>query len=172
MRLGMIGLGRMGMNMARRLLRDGHEVVAYNRTPDKVDEDQPGRGGRGGQAWKNWSANCKPPRIVWIMLPAGNIVDDHIDAWPNCWNREISSSMGETAAIRMTSGGPNPSAQQSIHYLDAGVSGGIWGLRSAIARWSVEREIFLTSLSPFSKALHPKTGTCTAALPAPDILSK
>jgi 6-phosphogluconate dehydrogenase len=78
MQIGMIGLGRMGMNMAIRLLRGGHKVVAYNRTPDKVDEVVK-KGAKGVYSLEELVKILKPPRALWLMLPAGKTTDEHID---------------------------------------------------------------------------------------------
>ena len=78
MRLGMIGLGRMGMNMARRLLQGDHEVVAFNRTPDKTKQLS-SEGAESAFTLEELVNKLETPRIVWIMLPAGKIVDDHIE---------------------------------------------------------------------------------------------
>ena len=77
MEIAMIGLGRMGMNMARRLLQGGHKVIAYNRTPKQTD--QLVKEGAGGvYSLTELSEKLSPPRIAWIMLPAGPAVDEHI----------------------------------------------------------------------------------------------
>ena len=78
MQVGMIGLGRMGLNMAKRLLQGGHRVIAYNRTREKTDllvKD----GAVGVYSLTELVENLSPPRVVWIMLPAGSAVDDHIN---------------------------------------------------------------------------------------------
>ena len=77
MKLAMIGLGRMGMNMARRLMQGGHEVVAFNRSPDKTDQ-LVAEGAQGAYTLEEVVAKLAPPRILWLMLPAGSVVDDHI----------------------------------------------------------------------------------------------
>ena len=78
MRLGMIGLGRMGMNMAKRLLKGNHEVVAYNRTPNKIGEIVK-EGAIGAYSIPEVVEKLEKPRILWIMLPAGPTVDEHIN---------------------------------------------------------------------------------------------
>ena len=70
MQIAMIGLGRMGMNMAKRLLRGGHRVVAYNRTPDKTDQLVK-EGAVGAYTLDELVLKLSPPRAVWVMLPAG-----------------------------------------------------------------------------------------------------
>ena len=77
MQLAMIGLGRMGMNMAKRLLQGGHEVVAYNRTPGKTEELAK-EGAVAAYSLEEVAAGLAPPRVVWIMLPAGPAVDEHL----------------------------------------------------------------------------------------------
>ncbi|MGB5993609.1 MAG: NAD(P)-binding domain-containing protein, partial [Desulfobacterales bacterium] len=77
MKLAMIGLGRMGMNMAKRLLKGGHEVVAYNRSSEKTDQLVKD-GAIGAYSLSDVAEKLSGPRIVWIMLPAGQAVDDHI----------------------------------------------------------------------------------------------
>jgi len=77
MQIAMIGLGRMGMNMAKRLLQGGHSVIAYNRTPDKTDQLVK-EGAIGAYSLSEVVEKLSPPRAVWLMLPAGPTVDNHI----------------------------------------------------------------------------------------------
>ena len=74
----MIGLGRMGMNMAKRLLKHGHQVVAYNRSPEKTDQLVE-EGAIGAYSLPEVVEKLTSPRIIWMMLPAGQAVDDHIN---------------------------------------------------------------------------------------------
>src|SRR5512143_2972436 len=78
MELAMIGLGRMGGNMARRLIKGGHRVVAYNRSPDPIKELEK-EGAVGAYSLKEVVDQLKAPRVVWIMVPAGKPTDDMID---------------------------------------------------------------------------------------------
>ena len=78
MQIAMIGLGRMGMNMARRLMGGGHEIVAFNRSRDKTDELVK-EGAIGAYSLAEVVGKLEKPRAVWIMLPAGKPVDDTID---------------------------------------------------------------------------------------------
>ena len=75
MKIGMIGLGRMGMNMTRRLLRGGHQVVAHNRTKKKIEEIIM-EGAEGAFSLEDLPGMLPEPRIVWMMLPAGAIIDE------------------------------------------------------------------------------------------------
>jgi 6-phosphogluconate dehydrogenase len=127
MDLAMIGLGRMGMNMAKRLLAGGHRVVAYNRSPAKAEELAP-LGALPAYSLAEAVAALTPPRVVWLMLPAGETVDQAIDALtPLLAPGDILIEGGNThykddlaRAARLNAAG--------VRYVDAGVSGGIWGL--------------------------------------------
>ncbi len=157
MRLGMIGLGRMGMNMVRRLIRDKHEVVAYNRTPDKVDKIT-GEGAEGAYTVEELVSKLFAPRIVWIMLPAGKIVDKQISALAELLEPgDIIVEGGNsryTDDIRRSAELEN----KSIHYLDAGVSGGIWGLEVGYCTMiGGEKKVF-DMLTPVLESLAPQDG--------------
>jgi 6-phosphogluconate dehydrogenase len=82
MNIGMIGLGRMGMNMARRLLQGRHQVTAFNRTPDKTEELIK-EGAEGAFSLQELLEKLPAPRVVWLMLPAGKPVDDHLEQLQN-----------------------------------------------------------------------------------------
>jgi 6-phosphogluconate dehydrogenase len=124
----MIGLGRMGMNMARRLLRGGHEVVAYNRTPRKTEE-LTGEGARPAYSLREAVEKLPAPRTLWIMLPAGPAVDEHLTALTDLLSPgdliiEGGNSFYQDDLRRAAS-----LEGKGLRYLDAGVSGGIWGLK-------------------------------------------
>jgi len=128
MQIGMIGLGRMGMNMARRLVKGGHEVVVYNRTLEKVRQME-GEGAVGANSIAELVEKLKTPRTVWLMLPIGGTIDDHIaqlrklldqgDIIIDGGNSYFKDDIRRAADLEAT----------GIHYMDAGVSGGIWGLK-------------------------------------------
>ncbi len=126
MRIGMVGLGRMGGNMAGRLLKAGHEVVGWNRSRGPVDA-LVAEGGVGADGLEDLAARLEPPRAVWIMVPAGEPVDqtlagltphlapgDVVVEGGNSWYRD---SMRRAQAL----------AGQGILMVDAGTSGGVWG---------------------------------------------
>lgn len=128
MEIAMIGLGRMGMNMARRLLRKGHKVYAYNRTKDKTDKIAK-EGATPLYSLEEISQRMRAPRHVWMMLPAGEIVDSHIkklmeilvsgDTIVDGGNSFYKDSMQRATCLK----------ERGINFVDAGVSGGIWGLK-------------------------------------------
>lgn len=127
MRLAMIGLGRMGGNMTERLVRGGHEVVAFDRKPPTVQKYE-ALGAKGAHALRDVTANLETPRIVWIMVPAGKPVDETIaqllpglskgDVIIDGGNSNFHDTMRRAADLQ----------QKGISFVDSGTSGGIWGL--------------------------------------------
>jgi 6-phosphogluconate dehydrogenase len=127
MEMAMIGLGRMGMNMARRLLRGGHRVVAYNRTPDKTQR-LASEGAAGADSLEEAVAALSPPRAVWLMLPAGEVVEAHLQQLEGLLDAGDTVVEGGNSHYKDDVRRAALLAQKGVHYLDAGVSGGIWGL--------------------------------------------
>jgi len=157
MRIGMIGLGRMGMNMARRLLRDGHEVVAFNRSPDKVDRIA-GEGAEGAYTLAELVDRLAAPRIIWIMLPAGKIVEEHINMLAELLQAGDIIIEGGNSRYEDDVRRAAELEKQAIHYLDAGVSGGIWGLEIGYCTMvGGNREVF-NNLVPIFTSLAPRDG--------------
>jgi 6-phosphogluconate dehydrogenase len=126
--MAIVGLGRMGMNMARRLLQGGHEVVACNRSPHKTD-----RLGEEG-AIRAYSLpqvveKLISPRVVWMMLPAGEVIDEHIEQLKGLLEPGDIVIDGANTYYKDDIRRGKSLAEQGVHFLDAGVSGGIWGLK-------------------------------------------
>jgi 6-phosphogluconate dehydrogenase len=127
MNLGMIGLGRMGANMTQRLLQGGHGVVVYDRDPAKVQRSV-GQGAAGADSFDALVRQLPAPRAVWIMVPAGEPTEATVDALAerlaagdviiDGGNSNYKDSMRRGARL----------AERGIHFVDAGTSGGIWGL--------------------------------------------
>ncbi|MFZ1198660.1 MAG: decarboxylating 6-phosphogluconate dehydrogenase [Desulfobacterales bacterium] len=157
MKLAMIGLGRMGMNMARRLLAGGHRVVAYNRTPDKT-EQMVSEGAEGAFSLAEVVEKLEMPRIVWLMLPAGRIVDDHIEQLVPLLAANDVLIDGGNSFYKDDIRRADRLAKQGLHYLDAGVSGGIWGLEVGYCTMvGGERETF-NLIKPIFETLAPQDG--------------
>lgn len=157
MQVGMIGLGRMGMNMARRLLGEGHEVVVYNRTQEKVKQMQE-EGAIGSESLEDMIRKLAQPRVLWIMLPAGTIVDETI---------KNLSSLASPGDIIVDGGNSNfkddlrrveELKPLDIHYLDAGISGGVWGLEIGYCTMIGGDEADYRYIEPLLKTLAPKDG--------------
>ncbi|MBI4768401.1 MAG: decarboxylating 6-phosphogluconate dehydrogenase [Deltaproteobacteria bacterium] len=157
MKLAMIGLGRMGMNMARRLLQGAHEVVAYNRTPQKTDELTK-EGALPAYTLPEVVEKLPRPRIVWIMLPAGAAVDDHLVQLKELLaSGDIVIDGGNTYYkddIRRA----ESLTDKEIFFLDVGVSGGIWGIQEGYCLMIGGTRSTYEKLEPLFKTLAPRDG--------------
>src|SRR6476646_8536214 len=126
MQLGMVGLGRMGSNRVRRLMKDGHACVVYDVHADPVKE-LTGEGATGTDSWDDFVAKLDKPRNVWLMVPAAFVEStakelsdrmDEGDTLIDGGNSYYHDDIRRAGELR-----PN-----GIHYVDVGVSGGVWGL--------------------------------------------
>ena len=157
MQMGLIGLGRMGMNMAKRLLDGGHEVIVYNRTPEKVNqmlED----GAKGASSLSELVEKLTAPRIVWIMLPAGPVVDDHIDRLKNLLASEDIIVEGGNSYYKDDIRRFEELSKHGIRYMDVGVSGGIWGYEIGYCTMAGGKKEVFDYLEPLFKTLAPEGG--------------
>ena len=129
MQLAMIGLGRMGGNMVERLLRHGHEVVAWDRTPATVEHYRQA-GAVGCTDLGDLASKLRSPRTIWIMVPAGAPVDDTINALvPKLAKGDVIID-GGNSNFHDTMRRAKALAAQGIEFVDSGTSGGIWGLEN------------------------------------------
>jgi 6-phosphogluconate dehydrogenase len=158
MQLGMVGLGRMGMNMATRLLRGGQKVVAYNRTTDKVDELVKGEGAQGAYSLEELVNKLIHPRFVWLMLPAGKTVDEHIDKLAGLLQKGDTIIDGGNTFYKDDLRRSEYLKPLGINYLDVGVSGGIWGLKVGYCQMvGGDHEVF-KKIEPAIAVLAPNDG--------------
>ena len=156
MQLGMIGLGRMGANMVRRLMKAGHECVVWDRNPDGV-RALAADGATGAASLEDFVAKLKPPRSAWLMVPAA----------------AVEASVGELAARlqkddTIVDGGnsyyiDDIRRQQTlrtkgIHYVDVGTSGGVWGLERGYCMMIGGDDEAVKRLDPVFRALAPGRG--------------
>ena len=157
MKLAMIGLGRMGMNMARRLLQGGHEVVAYNRTSQKTEE-LAREGALPAYFLREVVEKLPAPRLLWIMLPAGPAVDEHLTTLRDLLTPGDLIIEGGNTFYKDDLRRSELLAEKMIRFLDAGVSGGIWGLRAGYCLMvGGPREAF-EQAEPLFKTLAPPEG--------------
>jgi len=125
----MIGLGRMGGNMTERLMRGGHTVVAYDRDPATVQKYQQ-MGATSASGLGEVVSKLQAPRVIWIMVPAGKPVDDTIDALlPQLTAGDILIDGGNSMYKDSRARAERLAAKQ-IRFIDAGTSGGVWGLEN------------------------------------------
>ena len=158
MKIAMIGLGRMGMNMARRLLRGGHDIVCYNRTPEKTDTLVREEGATGAYSLAEVVEKLEQPRVLWLMLPAGSIVDDHIQQLKGLLDAGDILIDGGNTYYRDDERRAGGLKDSGIEYVDVGVSGGIWGLKVGYCLMMGGDRAIVKKLQPIFKTLAPENG--------------
>ena len=126
MQLGMIGLGRMGANLVRRLMRDGHRCVAYDRNPDAVKQLQ-AEGADGASSVTEFVGKLERPRAIWIMVPAA-VVQSTLDQLRPLLDEGDIIIDGGNSYYRDDIDRARQLKADGIHYVDCGTSGGVWGL--------------------------------------------
>ena len=158
MQIGMVGLGRMGGNMARRLMRGGHEVVAYATDPAAVKQIA-GEGATGTTTLDDFVAKLRPPHTAWVMVPAGAATEQVVmdlakRMEPGDTIIDGGNSFFKDDVRRMKMLTP-----KKIHYVDVGTSGGVWGLeRGYCLMIGGPREV-VQRLDPIWKTLAPGMGS-------------
>ena len=127
MELGIVGLGRMGANMARRLMRDGHKIVAYDVNPEAVAE-LVGEGATGASSLQDLAATMTAPRSVWVMVPAGEITEKTVAGVAEVLEKGDAIIDGGNSYYRDDIRRAAMVGEQGIDYVDCGTSGGVFGL--------------------------------------------
>src|SRR5246500_3773820 len=156
MQLGMIGLGRMGANMVRRLIRKGHTCVAFDRSPQVVGELVKD-GAVGAGSLVDLVKKLTKPRAVWLMVPAAVVDETIADLLPDLERDDILIDGGNSYYIddirRATQ-----LAQKGIHYVDVGTSGGVWGLERGYCMMIGGENDVIKHLDPIFARLAPGMG--------------
>jgi 6-phosphogluconate dehydrogenase len=127
MELGIVGLGRMGANMARRLMRDGHKIVAYDVNPEAVAE-LVGEGAEGASSLQDLAAAMTAPRSVWVMVPAGEITEKTVEGVAAVLDGGDAIIDGGNSYYRDDIRRAAKVGEKGIDYVDCGTSGGVFGL--------------------------------------------
>ena len=160
MQLGMIGLGRMGANIVRRLMRDGHSCVAYDVNADAVKTLE-GQGAAGALTLEDFVAKLETPRAVWLMLPAA-IVDQTLDSLVPLLSKGDIVIDGGNSYYRDDITRSARLATEGIHYVDCGTSGGVWGLERGYCLMIGGEEGVVEHLDPLFRTIAP--GACEATV--------
>ena len=157
MQLGMVGLGRMGAGIVRRLMRDGHHCVGYDVSPAAV-EALAADGATGASSLEDFVSKLEKPRAVWVMVPAGDITDKTIasladvleegDAIIDGGNTHYVDDIRHAKAL----------AEKGIHHVDVGTSGGVWGFERGFCLMIGGEEEVVDRLSPIFASIAPGVG--------------
>ncbi|CAA9587901.1 MAG: 6-phosphogluconate dehydrogenase, decarboxylating [uncultured Truepera sp.] len=157
MRLGMVGLGRMGGDMTRRLMQGGHEVVVFDLSQDTVGKLE-AEGAKGASSVADMAGQLSAPRVLWLMLPAGDVT-----------SRAVTEALSHLAPGDVIVDGANSNWEhtraraeeagaQGVHYVDSGTSGGIWGLREGYNLMVGASDEAFRVVEPALKTLAPEHG--------------
>ncbi len=157
MQIGMVGLGRMGGNMALRLLRGGHEVVAYDRNPVAADGLR-GEGGVPAHTLEEVVAELAPPRHVWLMVPSGDPVTQTIEALAPLLAKGDAIIDGGNSNYHDSVARGASLGDRGLHFLDVGTSGGIWGLANGYCLMIGGEEAVFKRMEPAFKTLAQDDG--------------
>ena len=154
MQLGMVGLGRMGAGLVRRLMNDGHRCVVYDVSPDAVKALE-ADGAVGASSLEEFVAKLEKPRAAWVMIPAGEITDKTIAALADVMesgdtiidggNSYYRDDLRHAAALR----------QKGIHHVDVGTSGGVWGIKRGFCLMIGGEQDVVERLSPIFASIAP-----------------
>ncbi|HJW15426.1 MAG TPA: decarboxylating 6-phosphogluconate dehydrogenase [Thermoanaerobaculia bacterium] len=129
MKLGFVGLGRMGGNMVERLLKGGHQIVAYARSEESIRQAE-SRGATGARSLEQLVKSLDSPRVVWLMIPAGKPVEDSIAQLATLLARGDVVVDGGNSRFSDSARHASDLAARGLGFLDCGTSGGVWGLKN------------------------------------------
>ena len=157
MKLGLIGMGRMGKNMAIRLIKGGHRVVIYDRTPEKALAMEE-HGAIVSCEFDEFIEKLGKPQIIWLMLPAGEVTEAKIKKITPFLKRGAVIIEGGNSYYRDDIRRYNEFRKKGISYIDAGVSGGIWGLKKGYCTMAGGDKDAFKKIEPALKTLAPENG--------------
>ncbi|TAN23935.1 MAG: decarboxylating 6-phosphogluconate dehydrogenase [Acidobacteria bacterium] len=157
MKLGMVGLGRMGGNMTQRLIEGGHQVVVYDPAAAAVKEAQ-GHGAEAANSLADMVKRLAAPRVMWVMVPSGAITTTTITELCRLLSKDDVLIDGGNSMYKDSIHHAELAQKRGVHFLDAGTSGGVWGLTVGYCLMvGGEKEIF-DRVSPILKTLAPPEG--------------
>ncbi len=158
MQLGIIGLGRMGGNIAKRLMRGGHETIVFDRSSDAVHAIAEA-GATGASSLEDVVAKLSKPRAVWVMLPAGAPTEDTITALAAILEPGDTIIDGGNTFYKDDIRRAAALVEKGLNYIDVGTSGGVWGLERGYCMMIGGSETEVTRLDPIFSVLAPGIGT-------------
>src|SRR5205823_1717928 len=157
MQLGMIGLGRMGANMVRRLIKGSHQCVVFDRSPKAV-EDLTKEKATGSSSLADLVKKLEKPRAVWLMVPAAVVDKSVADLLPSLESGDIIIDGGNSYYIDDIRRAKELASKQ-IHYVDVGTSGGVWGLERGYCMMIGGEDAVVQHIDPILACLAPGAGS-------------
>jgi 6-phosphogluconate dehydrogenase len=158
MQIGMVGLGRMGANMARRLMRGGHKCVVSDLSASNVQQ-MAGEGAMGSSSIEDFVAKLAPPRVAWIMVPAGDATEQTVLALSARMQSGDTIIDGGNSYFKDDVRRAAMLAPKGIAYVDVGTSGGVWGLERGYCMMIGGPQKTVAALDPIFQTLAPGRGT-------------
>ncbi len=157
MQIGMVGLGRMGSNMVRRLTQGGHLCVVWDRNPDSVKETA-NEGATGAESLDDLVRKLTPPRVAWVMVPAGDPTEQTVFALAERMDAGDIVIDGGNSYYKDDVRRARQLKEKDVHYVDVGTSGGIWGLERGYCLMIGGSKEIVQHLDPIFKTLAPGRG--------------
>lgn len=157
MKIGFIGLGKMGGNMVERLLKDSHQIVGYNLTPKEV-EDAVSKGAEGAKSVEELVSKLPEQKIVWLMVPSGKPVDENIDELAKYLKEGDIIIDGGNSKWKDSQERSRKLKENGISFIDCGTSGGVWGLKNGYCLMYGGDKKACDTVEPVFKTLAPENG--------------
>jgi len=154
MKLGMVGLGKMGANMTKRLLEHGHELVVTDLSPDAIKESE-GEGAIGASSLEDLVSKLDSPKIVWVMVPSGNPTTSTLNKLGDLLDEGDIVIDGGNSNYKHTMHHASELAEKGIHMVDVGTSGGVWGLKEGYSMMIGGEKDKVETISPILESLAP-----------------
>jgi len=154
MQLGMVGLGRMGANLVRRLMRAGHECVVYDVSPDAVNS-LVGEGATGSGSLEEFVQSLSVPRAAWVMVPAGELTEKTVHQLADLMDSDDAIIDGGNTYYRDDMRRAQELSRRGVHYIDCGTSGGVWGLERGFCLMIGGEQEPVQRLQPLFEAIAP-----------------
>ncbi len=157
MKIGFIGLGKMGFNMVHRLLNHNHEVVVWDRSIESIKAIEE-LGATGATSLQDLTEKLPGRKVVWLMVPAGKPVDENLDLLLGLLDKNDIIVDGGNSFWRETQQRAEKASEKGVHFLDCGTSGGVWGLQNGYCLMYGGAQEAAEYIEPVFKSLAPENG--------------
>jgi 6-phosphogluconate dehydrogenase len=157
MKIGFVGLGKMGFNMVHRLLINSHEVVVWDRSAESIKEIEK-LGAIAATSLQDLIDKLPTRKVIWLMVPAGKPVDENLDLLLGLLNKDDIIIDGGNSYWRETQQRSEKATQKNVHFLDCGTSGGVWGLQNGYCLMYGGEKEAADYVEPVFKSLAPENG--------------